>query len=157
MVPLIGDLYETYSRSSKVVKDDYDELKNLWKKILLLKKDIEKDKPEFITPVTTHDSGRRFVETCAKTGSETGENVFSSTEKVSKRNTYTRGMSDDLYEASRAEFNLASIILTGENRKKKNMYTTMDMVYASMFGGPAQGGDPKPDPKWGRKRKELYT
>ncbi|CAL6383485.1 unnamed protein product [Bathycoccus prasinos] len=153
----IDDVYKIYSRSDNVINDEYKELKNLWEQIPLLSKDMVANAPDYGTQVIKPKSGSsgwfpdmtNFVESFEKTGAETGKNVFVSEEKNSP---YSRGMSGDVFDASKQKFGLSP-------SSEKDSYTSMDMVDASMFGGnarfdfggPARGHDPRPDPSWGSK------
>ena len=153
----IDEVYETYSRGDAVINDEYEELKNLWGQISLLSKDMDASAPNYVTPVIKPKSGNKkwfpneanFIETYEKTGAETGKNVFVSEEKNSA---YSRGMSGDVFDASKQKFGLPS-------SSEKDSYTSMDMIDASTFGanarfefdGPAAGHDPRPNPSWGSR------
>ena len=62
-------------------------------------------------------------------------------------------MSGDAFDASKDIFGLPP------SSEKKDSYTSMDMIDASIFGGnagfkfdgPAAGDDPEPSPSWGSK------
>ena len=153
----IDEVHGTYSRSDEEVKKEYEELKNLWGEIPLISREMDASAPDYGTPVIKPSEGStnwfpdetNFIETYEKTGAETGKNVFVSEEKNSA---YSRGMSGDVFDASKGDFSLPST-------SEKDSYTSMDMIDASMFGGnarfefggPAAGHDPKPNPSLGGK------